>query len=154
MAYSVSATNSNSPLASDKSGPFIAEELRAIKAYYLGKFSTIEASLQSLVIDSLGHINKAGDSMLGPLLLSRSPIDPSEAATKGYIDNLLDVLIGAISGTSLAASVFIGVRQSGLDIVYDVGEGSYILEDYAFYDFIPVTATLSIDVAGDLMLTF
>src|SRR5215469_7073094 len=38
-------------------------------------------------LDISGKVDRSGDSMTGPLLLSRDPFFPSEAATKQYVDN-------------------------------------------------------------------
>lgn len=44
------------------------------------------------------RVNRSGDSMSGPLTLSRDPVDFSEAATKQYVDRHIDTVVAHPNG--------------------------------------------------------
>lgn len=48
--------------------------------------------------DLSGKVNKAGDTMTGPLVLSGDPTQPMEAATKQYADKMLPLAGGTMTG--------------------------------------------------------
>jgi hypothetical protein len=58
-------------------------------------------------------VDRAGDTMLGPLFLARHPVEPMEAATRGYVDGAIlpharDVPsdpVGGISATNVQAAL-------------------------------------------------
>jgi len=61
--------------------------------------------------NELKFVNVTGDTMLAPLLLSRDPVEDSEAATKVYVDSLIDSdyekkIIFKADPTDLAATTF------------------------------------------------
>ena len=51
--------------------------------------------------DLSGKVNKAGDTMTGPLVLPGDPTQPLEAATKQYVDKMLPLAGGTMTGNLL-----------------------------------------------------
>ena len=154
MAYIVDATNANAPLASDYSGPYTAEELRAIKAYYLSKFSDITANLNSLNLAAGTYLKKAGDTVTGQLKLP-TPSSPESATPKSYVDAAIVALLDSLSGATVSASKFLGFTvDSNYNLIVDSGSGDWVSEDYAWYNFVPNNTTVAINTDGEVILSF
>ena len=155
MAYIVDASNANAPLASDYSGPYTAEELRAIKAYYLAQFSTINSNLATLNLNAGSYLKKSGDISTGQLKVPLIPSTNESAVPKKYVDDLAAAILSGLSGASLNASMFAGLKvDSNYSLILDYGVGDYKSSDYGTYDFIPVNATFVISSSGQLIMTF
>lgn len=155
MAYIVDATNSAAPLASDYSGPYTAEEIRAIKAYYLGKFSAIDTNLASLNLAAGSYLKKSGDTSLGQLKVPLVPSSDESATPKKYVDDAITALISALSGASVAASKFVGFRlDTNYNLMVDSGIGTWVASDYDLYDFMPTNATFALNNVGEVIITF
>ena len=155
MTYTVDATNSAAPLALDTAGPFIAAELRAIKSYYIAQLAAINSSLAALIISDSGKLKAIGDSASGDILLTHTTTNPLGAINKSYVDSQLAAITAALSGASLATSVFIGVRtDSDFNLYVDTGPGDHNLADYIDSDFVPLSAYLTIDSGGNAILAY
>jgi hypothetical protein len=155
MTYTVDATNSAAPLALDTAGPFIAAELRAIKAYYLTQLASINSGLASVIISDSGKLKATGDTVLGDLVLSSVPTNPAAAISKSYVDTQLASILAALTGASLASSHFMGVRlDANFNLIVDFGVGTWNLADYVDSAFVPLTTALSLDSAGTVILTY
>ena len=155
MAYIVDATNASAPLASDYSGPYTAEEIRAIKAYYLAQFSNITSQLNALNLAAVGYLKNSGDTSLGQLKVPLVPSDPESATPKQYVDNLVATILGSISGAVVNQVMFLGIRQdSQYNLVADYGTGAWDTENYESWIFAPNNTSLAINDAGELILTY
>lgn len=155
MAYIVDATNAAAPLASDYSGPYTAEEIRAIKAYYLAQFSNITSQLNALNLAAIGYLKNSGDTSLGQLKVPLTPSTDESATPKKYVDDAISTLLGALSGASLNASKFAGFRlDSSYNLIVDHGAGTWVADDYEAYDFVPNNATFAINNVGEVVITF
>lgn len=90
------------------------EPLEAATKEYVDKIVSNNSNLASLfseyhnavyVDEQLAtKVNKTGDTMTGPLLLSRNPLDQMEAANKYYIDMVKTDLENKINGLETAVS--------------------------------------------------
>lgn len=155
MAYIVDATNAAAPLASDYSGPYTAEEIRAIKAYYLTQFSSITSQLNALNLAAVGYLKNSGDTSLGQLKVPAIPSDPESATPKQYVDNLVATILGSISGASVNQVMFLGLRQDAdYNLVIDYGAGTWNTDDYESWAFVPNNTSMAINGAGELTLTY
>ena len=122
MGYIVNAEDSTTPQPGDTAGPFISDELRAIKTYYLSKFSSLTSSVQALLIANTEFVNKLGDTMLGQLLVPLVPSNPLSAVPKSYVDGLISTLVTSLTGASLSATMFVGLRMgSDFHLIVDYG---------------------------------
>lgn len=155
MAYIVDATNANAPLASDYSGPYTAEELRAIKAYYLSRFTSITDNLNSLNLAAGTYLKKAGDTVTGQLFVPSVPVGDDAATSKQYVDALVATILSGISGGVINQNIFIGLRiDSAWNLVVDYGSGSWIADAYDFWHMMPSTASVAINSNGEVILSF
>jgi len=65
-----------------------SELLAAVDRLGFAYNSSRITNLGDALVDVLNHkVDRSGDTMLGPLLLARDPVEPMEAVTKQYCDN-------------------------------------------------------------------
>ena len=153
--YLVDATDPTTPQPGDTAGPFISDELRAIKTYYLNKISSLTASVQSILVANTEFVNKLGDTMLGQLLVPAVPNNTLSAVPKTYVDTAIASLLASLSGASLSATMFVGLRMGAdFHLLVDYGAGNWDTSQYLTYGFFPINSTFSIDNAGHLIVTY
>jgi len=73
------------------------------------------------------HVAKAGDTMTGPLILNANPTTALEAATKGYIDNLIQNIGDKYDQVTAASTWTVAHNRNTTQVLVQVVEGGEII---------------------------
>jgi hypothetical protein len=87
---------------------------------------------QPITMPGNDFVLKVGDTMTGPLVLPGPPINPLEATTKAYVDQLVSsqaVLIASIDASTGICTFVDGSANGPLPPVANVSTGDYVIAD-------------------------
>lgn len=102
------------------------------------------------------YVAKAGDTMTGPLILSGAPTQSSEAATKGYIDNLFQNIGDKYIQATPASTWTIAHNRNTTHILVQVIEGNEIVipDRIVFIDANTIEVSFGAPISGSANMLF
>lgn len=102
------------------------------------------------------YVSKTGDTMTGPLILSGVPTQSSEAATKGYIDNLFQNIGDKYIQATPSSTWTIAHNRNTTHILVQVIEGNEIVipDRIVFVDSNTIEVSFGAPISGSANMLF